>query len=541
MKLIYLYLLLSLVSITAFAANELNEKQRAFRQELFNVLGTEGFNPDIDDDDDIYFDYDKVRYYISVDYRWESPFLITIYKQGTYNDEFTNAVMLNSIPVVAQSKTVKMYCLKSTYMYESELFCTNATTFKNTFRSMLDQLKEARAEVIKLVNIGIGDMNLAADKAQIFEKAKSFYKNEDYDKSFTIFKMLTNTGYTPAYRYMGESYERGVGVAANKEKMIHYYEMSINGGDYWSAYKLANYYYDRKEYSKAYNMFLKCASNENENKSNAMYMLGKMQEEGTGVEQNLAQAIQSYKKSVQYSTKLDCDARLALMRLNETIEDKSEFVDANKTMLMGINTTRELYRIGYEYENGLNKRFVSLPKAYAYYKAAADKDYTQAYTKMGEIYISKYYPFKDKAKSDKYYQKAFKVYNQRTDSDGEACYEVGNMYKNGLGVAQNQEQAKLYFKKGAMLNDKNASYEYGMICKSELEYPDAFKYFQQSAEKGHTLSMFELAKLYEEGMGHDMDRTKAIEWYRKCVENNSPVYSEARKALKRLGANYEKQ
>lgn len=540
MKKIFLYILLSFLSVATYAANELNEKQSAFRRELFSTLGKEGFNPDIDKDGDIKFEYENVTYFVSVDYRWTEPFLVTVYNQYSYNTEYTNAVMQNSISLVGQSKTVKLYCLKSSYLYESELFCTNANTFKNAFKPMLDQIKKARAEVLNIVKSGVGDLNLATDKAKMFERAKKFYQNEDFDKSFAVFNMLANAGYAPAYRYLGESYERGAGVISSTEKMVLYYEKAIGEGDYWSAYKLANYYYDNNDYSKAFNMFLKCASNENENKSNALYMLGKMQEQGQGTDASLTQAIQSYKKSVLYSTKLECDARLALMRLGTPVENRADFVDANKTMLMGLNSVKEIYNTGYEYENGLNKRFVSLPKAYAYYKAAADKDYTKAFIKMGEIYISKYYPFNDKAKSDKYYQKAFKVYSQKTGNDGEACYEVANMYKNGFGIGQDLEQAKAYFKQGAMKNDKNASYEYGLICKSDLEYPEAFKSFKQSAEQGHELAMFELAKLYEEGLGTDTNRSKAIEWYGKCADGNNSMISEARKALKRLGGDEDK-
>lgn len=540
MKKIILYILLPLISVVSFAADDLNEKQSALRREIFSILGKEGFNPDIDSDGDIKFVYDDVTYYVSVDDRKTDPFLLTIYNQYSYNDEYKNSVMNNCISLVGQSKSVKLYCLTASYMYECELYCTNANLFKNTYRSILDQIKNAKADVLNIVKSGIGDLNIATDKDLIFERGKKFYLEEDYDKSFAIFKLLVNAGHAPSYRYMGESYERGAGVISNKEKMVQYYEKSFSEGDYWSAYKLANYFYNGNDYTKAYDMFLKCASNENENRSNAFYMLGKMQENGEGTERNTTQAIQSYKKSVQYSSKLDCDARTALVRLGETIEKISDFKDADKTMLIGMGSAKDLFNTGYEYENGLNKRFVSLPKAYAYYKAAADKDYTKAFLKMGEIFISKYYPFNDKAKSDKYYQKAFKVYSQKTNSDAEACYEIGNMYKNGLGIEQDMEKAKFYFKNGAIRNDKNASYEYGMICKSELEYPESFKFFKFSAENGHEMAMFELANAYEYGIGTNMDRIKAIEWYKKCAESDCPIASEARKALKHLGVYEEK-
>lgn len=535
-----LYMLLSMVSMTMFAADELNEKQNAFRREILTTLGKEGFNPDRDVDGDIKFTYDNTIYFVSIDSRWTEPFLITIYNFYDYSGNYSSEVMNNSISLVGQSKTVRLFCRKTSYMYQTEMFCSNTAVFKSVYKSILEQLKNARAEVANIVRSGIGDLNMATERDKIFERGKKFYENEDYDKSFAIFKLLSNAGYTPSYRYMGESYENGAGTVTNSDKMVQYYEKAVAEGDHWCSFKLANYYYGKEDYTKAYSMFLKCASNENENKSKAMYMLGNMQENGRGTEKSINQAIQSYRKSVQYSTELECDARLALMNLGEQVEKPEDFVDASKRVLMDFSSPAQMYNAGLEYEQGLNKRFVSLPKAYALFKAAADRDYTKAFVKMGEIYRSKYYPLNDKAKSDKYYQKAFKVYSQKAENDGDAAYEIANMYQNGLGTSSDSEKAKYFFKRGAIMNNTNASYEHALICVSDLEYTDAFKYFKQAAEGGHTLAMYNVAKQYEEGVGTEMNRPKAIEWYTKCIEKKSSVYDDARKALKRLGAIEEK-
>lgn len=535
-----LYMLFSMVSISMFAASELNERQSAFRREILATLGKEGFNPDIDKDGDVKFKYDNATYYVSIDNRWTDPFMVTIYNVYDYSEDYSKEVMNNSISLVGRSKTVRLFCRTNSYMYQTEMFYSKPTLFKAVYKSVLEQHKNARAEVNKIVRSGIGDLNMVTERDSIFERGKSFYENEDYDKSFAIFKLLSNARYTPSYRYMGESYENGAGTITNSEKMVQFYEKAVAEGDHWCSYKLANYYYSKDDYTKAYSMFLKCASNENENKSKALYMLGNMQENGRGTEKSINQAIQSYRKSVQYSTELECDARLALMNLGQQIERPEDFVDATRTMLMGISSVAQMYNIGMEYEQGLNKRFVSLPKAYAFFKAAADRDYTKAYIKMGEIYRSKYYPLNDEAKSNKYYQKAFKVYIKKADSNGEAAFEIGKMYQNGFGIDADAEKAREFFKKGAIAQDKNASYEFAQICISDIEYTDAFKYFNQAAEAGHTLAMYNVAKLYEEGVGTEMNKSKAIEWYTKCVEKKSPIYEDARKALKRLGKMVEK-
>ena len=101
---------------------------------------------------------------------------------------------------------------------------------------------------------------------------------------------------------------------------------------------------------------------------------------------------------------------------------------------------------------------------------------------MGEIYISKFYPFNDKIKSDKYYSKAIRIYRKDVKSDGNACYELGYMYHNGYGIEKNLEQAKFYYKSGALLGDNNAAWRIGLIYKDEMEYAEAFKFLLKSAD-----------------------------------------------------------
>ena len=531
--------------LTAFVQNgicdDFSQEQLKLRLDIVKYLSREGYNPSKPDaDGDVGFKKDDVNYYVIIDKNWSSPFLITLYAQYGYSETSTQKVIKNCISAVGQQyKTVKLFASSKSYSFRSDVFCENATTFNETFKSLLKEMEDAQDYLFSTIRSGIADIDLS-DREAVFKKAKDFYDRDEDEKSFPLFKQLADAGYGRAYGYVAASYQYGYGVAKNYQLMEKYYQKGIDDGYMWCAYRLANYQYDKEEYTKAFSNYMKCGSNENEFKSDALYKVGYMQENGQGVDKNLVLAITSYKRSVQYSKELECDARLALIRLNEPAEKKEDFTDATKTMLMGMSS-KEMYDIGYEYEQGLSNRFVSLTKAYAYYKAAADAGYTKAYSKMGEIYISKFYPFNDKAKSDKYYQKVLKIYKQKEERDGDACYELGRMYQNGYGVNIDQEQAKYYYKSGALLGDKNASWRFGLICKDEMDYAEAAKFFERAAEAGQGMAMYELAMLYEQGLGKPTNRAKAIEWYTKCSNSTYIARNDARKALKRLGANDEKE
>lgn len=541
MKRILSIICLLLFMVIGLKAKEFNKEQMTLRLELVKFLSSEGFQPKIDEDGDIIFKYNDLKHYLIINADWNNPFIVTLYISFSYdNDQYTKKNLENCITTVAQHKVVKLYLREKSFEYRSDIFCKNVDVVKMAFYPMLKQIEAARKDVATTLAAGLGGIDITNNKDAVFDKAIEYYRNEEYNMSFPLFKYLAESGFDKAYGYLGLAYELGEGVSQDESLMKRYYDKAMENGFYWCAYRLGYYYYSIKNYGDAMNNFIKCGANENPFRSDALFLAGKMYENGEGTERSITQAVLCYKKSLQYATQLECDARLALMRMGETIEREDEFVDATKTMLMGL-TPKDMYKTGLEYELGMNGRNVSLTKAYAFYKAAADKGYTKAISKMGEIYISKFYPFNDKTKSDRYYSKAINKYKKDVKSDGNACYELGNMYHNGYGIEKNLEQAKYYYKSGALLGDINAAWRIGLIYKDEMEYAEAFKFLLKSADGGQGMAMYELAKLYENGLGTSYNKDKAIEWYQKCAESSYKASSDARKALKRLGSNEEKE
>lgn len=541
MKSIFSIIVSLLFVATGTFAKDFNKEQLALRLEIVKYLSNEGFQPKIDKDGDVIFTRNEVPHFLIINSNWNEPYLVTLYIEFSYDDKnYTKKNLESCITAVAQHKVVKLYCMENSYTYRSDIFCNDVEVIKASFYSLLEQIDAARKDVATTLAAGLGGIDITNNKDAVFDKALEYYRNEDYNMSFTLFKYLSESGFDRAYGYLGLAYEFGEGVSQDETLMARYYDKAMENGIYWCAYRLGYYHYTKRNYGDAMNNFIKCGANENPFRSDALYLAGKMHENGEGTERSVTQAVLCYKKSVQYATQLECDARLALIRMGETIEHKDEFVDATKTMLMGL-TPKEMYKTGEEYELGLNNRYVSLTKAYAFYKAAADKGYTKAYSKMGEIYISKFYPFNDKTKSDRYYSKAINKYKKNVKSDGNACYELGYMYHNGYGIEKNLEQAKFYYKSGALLGDINAAWRIGLIYKDEMEYAEAFKFLLKSADGGQGMAMYELAKLYENGLGTSYDKAKAIEWYQKCAESSYKASSDARKALKRLGTNDDKE
>jgi len=60
---------------------------------------------------------------------------------------------------------------------------------------------------------------------------------------------------------------------------------------------------------------------------------------------------------------------------------------------------------------------------------------------------------------------------------------------------------------------------------------EAKECFIKAAELGHVFAQYELARMYENGIGGEADIEKAIQWYKTTASNN---IREAKEALKRL-------
>ena len=75
---------------------------------------------------------------------------------------------------------------------------------------------------------------------------------------------------------------------------------------------------------------------------------------------------------------------------------------------------------------------------------------------------------------------------------------------------------------GLMSFGAQADFEKGIAAYQANDLPLAYKEFQASAEKGHADSQFNVALMYEKGIGVAKDEKKAVTWYEKsALQGNS--------------------
>jgi len=114
--------------------------------------------------------------------------------------------------------------------------------------------------------------------------------------------------------------------------------------------------------------------------------------------------------------------------------------------------------------------------------------------------------------------------------------DLGFVYREGKGVAQDYAEAAKWWRKAAEKGDAPAQSELGLAYYHgrgvTVDYSEAVKWYRKAIEQGNAVAMNNLGVCYENGNGVPRDRTEAVNWYRKAAQAGSKV---AQDNLRKLG------
>ena len=192
------------------------------------------------------------------------------------------------------------------------------------------------------------------------------------------------------------------------------------------------------------------------------------------------------------------------------------------------------------------------------YGLGTEKDYVQAFdwflksakedNKFAQFSLANLYYYGNGVAKD--LSQAFLWY-RKSSSQGQpyASYAVAQMYSKGEYVTKDDDTAQQYYKQAlsGFLNlerneqaDENLFYKIGMMYKNglgtDVDISKAIEYFQRSAD--NKWSSYQLGKLYLFGAdGLEKDKTKAVEWLTKSANDGNEY---AQKLLENM-AQFESQ
>ena len=138
---------------------------------------------------------------------------------------------------------------------------------------------------------------------------------------------------------------------------------------------------------------------------------------------------------------------------------------------------------------------------------------------LGEMYRNGYGVAQDNTEAVKWYRKAA----EQGDALGQLT--LGSMYLNGRGVAQDYAEATKWLRKAAeqggalAQNGLGVMYEYGKgVAQNHTE---AVKWYRKAADQGDALGQSNLGEMYENGQGVAQNYAEAVKWYSKAAEQGN--------------------
>ena len=272
----------------------------------------------------------------------------------------------------------------------------------------------------------------------------------------------------------------------------------------------------------------------------AMYQVGVAYHFGRGVEKNMNEAIDWYKKGAHKGNVKAMATYGALISRGFALgSDKDAFKWIEKAAKKDYDFAQ--YNLGYCYKSGLGVER-DYEKAYEYFQKAADQGNVAAQNSVGIAFLKG-----EGVPMD--YEKAFGYFLKSAENGNPAAFNnVARCYALGQGTPENPIEAMKWYEKSAMSNDAVAQFLCGAIyykgesrmftgLTAPLDYDKAVRYFQMVLDNKRTTddvrgeSYRMLGACYRFGRGvvadeaeadrltqlaakyGDLDSKKLIEWY----------------------------
>ena len=165
------------------------------------------------------------------------------------------------------------------------------------------QLYEASGNAEMAYRCYLENAMTGTDGKSLYELGKKYLFGEfvdfDYDKAGHYFKMAYETGFKlPGFAYIViGSWEKNSNDATWDSEM-NWYRLAADNGCEHGYECMGSLYMEKGDYKKAIESFLTPAKNE----SLSLYSLGKIYEEGLGVEKDMDKAIEYYRRTI-----VDCE------------------------------------------------------------------------------------------------------------------------------------------------------------------------------------------------------------------------------------------
>ena len=317
--------------------------------------------------------------------------------------------------------------------YSNGTFYSNAPNFATREFSCEE---ERRLEIDRNITHldGLNTMELLVECFKKNEEARELYRNQEFDKAFTLFHEAATFGYPTAVFNTGLCYITGKGIEQDRVKGFQYIRKAANLEVEEALHSLAICYFH-----------------------------------GIGTEQNDSLAIEYYKLSAEKGYAKSQAMLAGFYLTGHIVEQDSTEAYRLYSLAADNGEPTALYQMAEYYAAadslaGLSKRKLRRQPAIEYYRQAAEKGNVNAQYKLGRFYETGYYVRRSKKQAFKWFQYAANKYHPQ------AIERVAYYYERGIGTDKDENAAAHWY--------RIAREQGSTLAKEKMEWYEIFRFFE---------------------------------------------------------------
>ena len=287
--------------------------------------------------------------------------------------------------------------------------------------------------------------------------------------------------------------------------------------------------------------------------SDAQYDLGLYYYYGKGVNKDMTEAVELYRKAAeQGNAEAQCNLGNCYYNGEGVSKDMAEAVRLYR-LAAEQGYARGQYNLGvcYEFGKGVSK---DMTAAVRLYRLAAEQGHAQAQVKLGLCYYNGNGVSKNSEEAVKWWRKSADQGNALAQNNLGDCYEngkgvskdpeeavkwyrkaadqgyalaqfnLGLCYAKGSGESQDMTEAVKWWRRAADQGDAWASVALSLCCENDgvsKDVEEELAWYRKAAERGDAKAQFILGWCHATGWGESKDMEEAVKWYRKAAEQGN--------------------
>jgi TPR repeat protein len=318
-----------------------------------------------------------------------------------------------------------------------------------------------------------------------FKRGEEAFKAFQFMDAFRDFQISGHLGNSQSAMYLGVMHRDGLGVRRNYAEAYRWSEKAASAGEGRAMNLLGVLYATGNGVHKSYSLARMWWERASPVEFRATFNLGRLYEQGWGVEPDSAKANQMFSK-----TKLECDEEArkgnadAMFHLGLLYEFGYGVTRSNSLALDWLQKAAAGGSIGgmlalgdlYYFGDGATQDYT---RARSWYQKVADTGYPDGMTRLGDVYSSGERAPLDGKAAQEWYEKAADA------GSVDAMFKLGLRFDDGISVPRDQTQAQLWYEK--------------------------------AAEGGSVEAMLKLAERYRTGLHVQQDQSMARTWKDQAV------------------------